>query len=216
MPPVRFGVFEAGQRREHLLDVGRAGLLHRLHPQVEADVVRFHRIVGRALRVLDVGLPLLDERLVRRRADALEVVPGRQVADERLGVEARELLFADREGDDRDVLGRDLLVAELLVERHVGVAVDRRDDRRLLAGRAEALDRRDARLPVGVAERRVVDRDVGRPRRPSPAGRPRGSCWSCAGRRSRCLRAPTASRRRPSSGSRPPESPADSARRRCR
>ena len=82
------------------------------------------------------------------------------MADQRLGVEARQLLFADRERDDRDVFGRDLLVAELLVERHVGVAVDGRDDRGLLAGRAEPLDRRDARLPVGVAERRVVDRDV--------------------------------------------------------
>ena len=82
------------------------------------------------------------------------------MADERLGVEARQLLLADREGDDRNVFGRNLLVAELLVERHVGVAVDGRDDRGLLAGRAEPLDRGDAGLPVGVAERRVVDRDV--------------------------------------------------------
>ena len=99
--------------------------------------------------------------LLAGRADALEVVPRGEVADERLGVEPRQFLFADRERDHRDVFRRDLLVAELLVERHVGVAVDRRDDRGLLAGRAEALDRRDARLPVGVAERRVVDRDVG-------------------------------------------------------
>ncbi len=51
-------------------------------------------------------------------------------------------------------------VAEFLVERHVGIAVDRRDDGRLLAGRAELLDVGDDRLPVGMAERRVVDHDV--------------------------------------------------------
>ena len=48
MPPVRFGVLEAGSAASTLLDVGRLGLLHRFHPEVEADVVRFHRIVGRA------------------------------------------------------------------------------------------------------------------------------------------------------------------------
>ena len=82
------------------------------------------------------------------------------MSDERLGVEARQLFLADGEGHHRDVLRRDLLVAELLVERHVRVAVDGRDDRGLLAGRAEPLDVGDARLPVRVAERRVVDRDV--------------------------------------------------------
>ena len=86
----------------------------------------------------------------------------------------------------------------------------------LLAGRAEPLDRGDARLPVRVAERRVVDRDVRGGDALGLAGTPRGSCSWCADRRSRCLRAPSASRRRPSSGSRPPESPAGSARRRCR
>jgi hypothetical protein len=53
---------------------------------------------------------------------------------------AGEFFLADREGDDRDVLGLDALVAEFLVERHVGVAVDGRDDGGLLAGRAELLD----------------------------------------------------------------------------
>ncbi len=51
-------------------------------------------------------------------------------------------------------------VAEFLVERHVGVAVDGRDHRGLLAGRAEGLDLRHFGLPVGEAERRVVDHDV--------------------------------------------------------
>ena len=49
---------------------------------------------------------------------------------------------------------------ELLVERHVGVAVDGGDHGGLLAGRAELLDVGDDGLPVGMAERRVVDHDV--------------------------------------------------------
>src|SRR5207245_7752732 len=100
------------------------------------------------------------ERLVGGRVDALEVVPGRQMADERPGVNARELLLADRECDHRNVFRGDFLVPELLVERYVRVAVDRGDHSGLPARRAELLDRGDSRLPVGVAERRVVDRDV--------------------------------------------------------
>ena len=56
------------------------------------------------------------------------------MADQRRGVDAGEFFLTDREGDDRDVLGLDALVAELLVERHVGVAVDGRDHGGLLAG----------------------------------------------------------------------------------
>ena len=52
------------------------------------------------------------------------------------------------------------LVAELLVERHVRVAVDRRDHGGLLPRRAELLDVGHDRLPVGMPERRVVDHDV--------------------------------------------------------
>ena len=97
---------------------------------------------------------------VLRRVDGLEIVPGREVADERRCVEAGELFLADRKRDDRNVFGRDARVAELLVERHVGVAVDGGDDGGLLAGRAERLDVGDDRLPVGMTERRVVDHDV--------------------------------------------------------
>ena len=152
--------FKARQRGNYLVHVCRSGLLHRLHPQIKADVVRFHGIVGGPLGVLDERVPLCDERLVRRRVDAFEIVPRRQVADEWLGVQARKFFFAYRESDNRNVLRRNLLVAQLLVERNVGIAIDRRDDRGLLSGRAELLDRRDARLPVGVPEWRVVDRNV--------------------------------------------------------
>ena len=82
------------------------------------------------------------------------------MTEQRLGVETGELFFADREGDHRNIGRLDALVAELLVERHVGVAVDRRDHGRLLAGRAELLDVGHDGLPVGVSERRVVDQDV--------------------------------------------------------
>ena len=83
------------------------------------------------------------------------------MAEQRLGIDAGQFFFADREGDARDVGRLDSLVAELLVEGNVCVAIDGGDDRRLLAGRPEFLDIRHDRLPVGVSERRVVDHDVG-------------------------------------------------------
>jgi len=57
------------------------------------------------------------------------------MAEQRLGVDAGKFFLADREGDDRDIGGLDALVAELLVERNVGVAIDGRDYRCLRAGR---------------------------------------------------------------------------------
>ncbi len=80
--------------------------------------------------------------------------------DQRLGIDARQFFLADRESDYRNVRGPHALIAEFLVERHVGVAVHRRDHRRLLSRRAEFLDRRDFSLPVGKPERRVVLHDV--------------------------------------------------------
>src|ERR1700730_3271987 len=121
--------FDAGQRVDHLVGVGRLHLLDRLAPYVEADPVSFHRIVGGALRVLGVGLPRLDELLVLGRLDRLEVVPGGEMAEQRLGVDAGEFFFTDRERHDRNVGRLDALVAELLVEGHGGVAVDGGDPR---------------------------------------------------------------------------------------
>ena len=82
------------------------------------------------------------------------------MAEQRLGVDAGEFFFADREGDHRNIGCLDALVAELLVEGNVGVAVDGRDHGGLLAGRAELLDVGHDGLPVRVTERRVVDHDV--------------------------------------------------------
>ena len=81
------------------------------------------------------------------------------MADQRLGVDAAQLLFTDGERDHRDVGGLEPLVAELLVEGHVGVAVDGGDHRRVSAG-AEGFDLRDDGLVVAVAERRVRLDDV--------------------------------------------------------
>ncbi len=70
------------------------------------------------------------------------------MADQRLGVDAGEFFFADRERHHRDVLGLHAAIAEFLVERNVGVAVDGGDHGGLLAGGAELHDVGDAGLPV--------------------------------------------------------------------
>ncbi len=133
---------------------------------MDADVGGLHRVVGERLvlagqvGLLGVVRPFLDERRVGRVLDRHEVVPRRQVTHQRLGVDAAQLLFAYRERHHRHVGRLDALVAQFLVERHVGVAVDRRDDGGLLAFAGELLDLGDDGLVVGVAERRVLLHDV--------------------------------------------------------
>ena len=83
------------------------------------------------------------------------------MSDQRLGVETSEFFLTNREGDDRNVFGVDALVGEFLVKRHVGVAIDCRDNGRLLTGRTELLHIGDDGLPIGMTERRVVLHDVG-------------------------------------------------------
>ena len=157
----------AGHRRDHLVGVGALGLLDRSLPHHDADVSRFHRVVGQRLVLvpsdtlgLGIVAPLLDELGVGRALDAHEVVPGRQVADQWLGVDATQLFLTHRESHHRHVGRLQALVAELLVERHVGVAVDRRDHRGLLAFGSKLLDLGDDALVVGMAERGVVLQDV--------------------------------------------------------
>src|SRR3954447_18041126 len=64
------------------VDLGRAGLEDGLGPHLEADIMRFHRVVGHPLVVFGEGVPLLDEGGVFRRIDRHEVVPGGKVADQ--------------------------------------------------------------------------------------------------------------------------------------
>ncbi len=82
------------------------------------------------------------------------------MADERFGIDAREFFFTDGECDDRDIFGGDFLIAEFFVEGNVGVAVDGGDDGGFLTGRAEFLDGGYTGLPIGVAERSVIDGDI--------------------------------------------------------
>src|SRR5262249_35212976 len=67
---------------------------------------------------------------------------------------------ANRKGDHGDLLCRDLLVSEFLIKWNVRIAVYGGDDRRLFTRGAELADGSDARLPIGVTERRVVDGNV--------------------------------------------------------
>ena len=76
------------------------------------------------------------------------------MADQGFGIDAGQFLLPDREGDHWDVSCLHALIAELLVEWDIGVAVDRRDHRGLLAPIAEGLDTLDLGLqsekPNGV------------------------------------------------------------------
>ncbi|MNL05558.1 hypothetical protein D3C87_1261640 [compost metagenome] len=81
------------------------------------------------------------------------------MADQRLGVDAAQFFLAHGEGHHRHVLGLQAGVAQFLVERHVGVAVDRRDHGRLAALR-ELLDVGDDGLVVAMSERGVDLFDV--------------------------------------------------------
>src|SRR5207247_1625395 len=79
--------------------------------------------------------------------------------DQRIRVDAAELFLTHRERHDRDIGCLETRIAELLVERYVRVAVDRRNHRGLATGR-ELLDVGNNRLVVAVAERRVFLVDV--------------------------------------------------------
>src|SRR3989442_3814423 len=152
--------------RGHGCDVEALRLLHRLLPHVDADVGGFHRVVGERLILvpgdvlgLGIGGPFLGERVVRRGLDRHEVVPRREVADERLGIDAAQLLLAHRERHHRHVGGLQALVAQLLIEGNVRIAIDGGNHGRLAAG-GELLDVGDDGLVVAVAERRVDLLDV--------------------------------------------------------
>ena len=144
----------------HGVDIRGSRLGHGVHPHVEADVMRLHRIVRHPAVVADILVPGGDEFRVLRRVGGHEVVPRREMADEVGGVEARQLLLADGEGDDRDVVGGHAGGREFLVEADVGVAVDGRDHADLLAVGSEGDDVGHDLGPVRVAEGRVVHEDV--------------------------------------------------------
>ena len=162
---IRRGKLLSAHCSDDLVHIRRLGLLDSLLPHVHADVGGFHRIVGdRGLVVgqvlcLGVGLVLGHEFGVDRVLQRLEVVPGSELAEQRLGVDAAQFFLTHRECHDRNVSRLQAGVAQFLVERHVGVAVDRRDHGRLAALR-ELLDVGDDGLVVGMTERGVNLVDV--------------------------------------------------------
>ena len=149
----------------NLVDFNRFRFLDCLLPHVQADVGGFHRIIGHdRVSVGDLVLhrPLfvhLHEGIVLRCLDAHEVVPGGQVANQRLGVDAAQFFFAHREGNDRHIGRLETCVTQLFVERHVRVTVDGRDHRSL-AARREFLDVGHNGLVITVPERGVDLFDV--------------------------------------------------------
>ena len=103
--------------------------------------------------------PLLDEGVVGGVLDRHEVVPCGQVSNQRLGVHATQLLFTHRESHHRNVFGFQARIAELFVERHIGVAVDS-GHHGGLATRGKFLHVCHDGLVVGMTKRSVFFVDV--------------------------------------------------------
>ena len=86
--------------------------------------MRFHRIIGHTLRVLGIGFPLFNESLVVGVFNGLEIVPCRQMANQRLGINTGQFFFTHREGYNRNIGCFHALIAQLFVEGDVGITVD--------------------------------------------------------------------------------------------
>ena len=100
-----------------------------------------------------------DKGFIGRVIHRLKVVPCREVADQRFGIDAAQLLFSHREGHHRHVGRFQTLVSQLFVKRHVGIAVDGGDHRRFAAG-GEFFDIGDDGLVIAIAERGVDFFDI--------------------------------------------------------
>ena len=120
----------------------------------------FHRIVGHDgigvghLIGFRPGLIRGDKLGVGRVIHGLKVVPGREVAHQRFGVDTAQFLFSHGEGHHRHVGGFHRLVRQLFIERYVRIAVDGGDHRRF-ATRREFLDVGDDGLVVAVTKRGI-------------------------------------------------------------
>ena len=85
--------------------------------------MRLHRVIGYpvfAHRLFPSGDPFV----ILLGFSRLEVVPSREMAHEVSGIEARKLFFPDREGDDRNVIGRDARRGQFFVEADIRIAID--------------------------------------------------------------------------------------------
>ena len=83
------------------------------------------------------------------------------MADQRLGINAGQFFFTDRESDGWNVFRLDPLIAELPIERNIGIAIDGGHNRGALAFAGKALHARHNALPIGMAEGRVFFHDIG-------------------------------------------------------
>src|SRR6185437_11754830 len=116
---------------------------------MDAEVYRLHRVGQNAPRT-KTRAELADELLVFRALDALEIAPGRIMADAFL-TQTAQIILADAERQDRRLLGADTGAAESAEERSIGVAVDRVEDQIRLTG----LNRLDRLAHLGIPERDV-------------------------------------------------------------
>ena len=92
---------------------------------MDTDVGCFHWVVGDSSGVvgqifcLGICSPLGYKLSVHWILDRLEVVPGSQVAHERLGIDTTQLFFTNRESNNGYIRRLQAGIAELFVERHV-------------------------------------------------------------------------------------------------
>ncbi len=110
-------------------------------------------------------------------------VPCREVADQRFGIDAAQLLFPTEKATTGTSVAFRPWFSQLFVERYVGIAINGGDHCRFATG-GEIFDIGDDGLVIAVAERGV---DLPRYLCPGSlwhAGRRGGSCWWCADRRS--------------------------------
>src|SRR5690606_4180502 len=129
------------ERLDDLFPVSRARLLDALRPQFHAHILRHSEIADVTVVLAELGAEALEERLVGRRVDLLEIV----VADEAAFAELRrhaQLLARLSEGLGRD---RDVLLeagaGPLAVERGMRRADEGVDDEVRLC-RLDLADRR--------------------------------------------------------------------------
>ena len=154
-----------GHRLAHFIDIGGARFGHRLRPHMQTHPGRFHRIVGyhrigiRQLVRFGIRAIIGDKGFVGRIIDGLKVVPCREVADQRFGIDAAQLLFPHREGHHRYIGRFQTLVSQLFVERYVGIAINGGDHCRFATG-GEFFDIGDDGLVIAVAERGVDLLDI--------------------------------------------------------
>ncbi len=94
------------ERFTYLIDANVAGLFDGHLPEIDAHVSGFDGVVRDAILAVLV-LEFLDEFLVLGSINALEIVPGREMALDLGRIQAAKLVLADADGDNGNVVGGD-------------------------------------------------------------------------------------------------------------